>query len=92
MDERYWLRDTTPEGKRPVWREVTLVEFICCEQENGFDSTPRSQPATDGFSGRCVRGKVTFGPITPATCGDDPDFWESERIPLAAPDALPIAS
>lgn len=57
MRERYFLKA----DHQTEWDEVTREQFINAEQAAGFRSKFGSNhPATSGFSGRGMRGRVEY--------------------------------
>lgn len=55
---RYYLK--ADHQKR--YQEVTKEQFIQAERNAGFSGHSDNQPATAGFSGRGISGKVKFYP------------------------------
>jgi hypothetical protein len=70
MNTRYWLKT----GEL-AWQECTQEQFVSAERSAGFRPKPGCGPvATGGFGSGDRRGRVTYGEITEAQYGNEPDF------------------
>jgi hypothetical protein len=59
---RYFLCAAYRAGKDEAWEEVTKTEFVAAERAAGFHNTMGrpDEPATGGFSGHGVSGRVRY--------------------------------